>query len=120
MPFRAFPHNPIKQGIPMKITQCLLRGCILLASVAAFSVTANAQVGGTGWTRWYPSFNIQEVGSGDVSGDTFKLTSSSSSGEHRAERRYQTTTSGRSQFEGTLKIVSMSGDRIAVTQCFKD
>lgn len=116
----GIPHNPIKLRYPMKITQRLVQSCALFAVVVGLSSTATAQVGGTGWTRWYPSFSTQEVGSGDVSGDTFKITSSSDSGEHRAERRYQTTTSGRSQFEGTLKIVSIGGDRISVAQCFKN
>jgi hypothetical protein len=95
-----------------------LQGLVAFTLLAGLSISARGQVG-SGWSSWSPSFSTQEVGSGDVSGDTFKLTSSSDSGEHRAERRYQTTTSGQSQFQGTLKVVSMSGDRISVAQCFK-
>jgi hypothetical protein len=104
----------------MKIMHHLVRTLALSAVLGGLLVSAQAQVG-SGWnTRWYPSYDVQERGSGDVSGSTFRLTSSASSGEHRAERRYQTTTSGQSQMEGTVKIVSMGGDRISIAQCFKD
>jgi hypothetical protein len=103
----------------MKFMHHLVRGLALPAFFAGLALSSYAQVG-SGWSSWSPTYVTQERGSGDISGNTYRLTSSSGSGEHRAERRYQTTTSGQSQFQGTLKIVSMGGDRISVAQCFKD
>jgi hypothetical protein len=80
---------------------------------------AFAEVEGGGWTAYSPSFKTQQVGCGQISGLTFKLTCSSSSGEQRAERRYDTYSSGTRQFEGYFKITSMSGSRISLKQTFK-
>ena len=94
--------------------------CLTFGSAAAFallSVAAQAQVG-SGWTSTSVSYTTQEKGCGTISGGTFQLTCSSTSGEQRAERRYATLTSGQRQFEGMLRVSSMAGDRIAVAQCF--
>jgi len=96
---------------------------VLAAVVAGLSVlapAAYAQVGSGSWTPDSPSFSVQQKGCGQVSGLTFQLTCSSSSGEQRAERRYATYTGGTHQFEGFFKITSESGTRISLKQTFRD
>jgi hypothetical protein len=80
---------------------------------------ASAEVEAGGWTSYAPSFKLQQVGCGSISNLTFKLTCSNSSGEQRAERRYETYSSGTRQFEGYFKITSMGGSRISLKQTFK-
>jgi hypothetical protein len=87
------------------------------ATLVLSSVVAHAQVG-SGWTSTSVSFTTQQVGCGSISGGTFRLTCSSASGEQRAERRYQTLSSGQRQFQGTVRVTSLDGDRIAIAQCF--
>ena len=41
-------------------------------------------------------------------------------GEERAERRYQTFSTGSKQFEGYVKVDSLGGDRICLKQTFQD
>jgi hypothetical protein len=79
--------------------------------------SGRAQIG-TGWTSWSPSHTVQERGTGSISGNTFTI-GSASDGDQRAEWRYETTTSGRSQFEGIVRVNSLGGDRISLCQCFK-
>jgi hypothetical protein len=87
------------------------------AAVVLSSVGAYAQVG-SGWTSTSVSFTTQQAGCGSISGGTFRLSCSSSSGEQRAERRYQTLSSGQRQFQGTVRVTSLGGDRISIAQCF--
>lgn len=93
---------------------------LVVGLVVAFVPQANAQVEpGAGWTAYSPSFNVQQVGCGKVSGNTFELTCNKGSGQQRAERRYATYSSGTRQFQGDVKIVSMGGSRISLKQTFK-
>ncbi len=94
-------------------------GLALALGIAATPSVAQAQVEGGGWTSYSPGYKVQQVGCGQASGLTFKLTCSDSSGEQRAERRYDTYSSGTRQFEGYFKITSMSGSRICLKQTFK-
>lgn len=71
------------------------------------------------WTSYSPGYKLQQVGCGKVSGLTFTLSCSNSSGEQRAERRYDTYSSGTRQFEGYFRIVSMGGSRVSLKQTFK-
>jgi hypothetical protein len=71
------------------------------------------------WTSYSPGFKLQQVGCGSIDDLTFKLSCSNSSGEQRAERRYDTYSSGTRQFEGYFKIVSQGGSRISLKQTFK-
>jgi hypothetical protein len=71
------------------------------------------------WTSYSPGYKVQERGCGSVSDLTFTLSCSTSSGDQRAERRYDTYSSGTRQFEGTFRIVSMGGSRISLKQTFK-
>ena len=71
------------------------------------------------WTAYSPGFKVQQKGCGSVSDLTFKLTCSNSSGEQRAERRYDTYSSGTRQFEGYFRVTSMTGSRISLKQTFK-
>lgn len=82
------------------------------------AIPANAQVEGGGWTPWSPSFKVQQVGCGSVNDLTFTLSCSSGSGQQRAERRYDTYSSGTHQFEGSFRITSMGGSRISLKQTF--
>jgi hypothetical protein len=84
----------------------------------ALSSNAHAQVG-SGWKSTSPSFVLHQFGSGKVNGNNFTISNSSTSTQERAERRYATIAAGKQrQFEGTLKVNSMGGDRISVKQCF--
>jgi hypothetical protein len=100
-----------------------LRGLAVLAAAGVILAVgvprAFAQVEGGGWTAYSPGFKVQQKGCGQVSDLTFKLTCSNSSGEQRAERRYDTYSDGIRQFEGTFKITSMAGSRISLKQTFK-
>jgi hypothetical protein len=89
-------------------------------SVALMAGTASAQVGAGPWTSHSPSFSVQERGCGDVADLTFRLTCSTGSGDQRAERRYATYKSGIRQFEGSFRVVSLSGTRISLKQTFRD
>jgi hypothetical protein len=89
------------------------------AGLALTATPAGAQVEGSGWTSYEPTFSVQERGCGKVSGLTFTLTCSTGSGDQRAERRYATYTGGTRQFEGSFRITSMSGSRISLKQTFK-
>jgi hypothetical protein len=89
-------------------------GAVLMAQ------SAQAQVGGGTWVSYSPSFNVQQKGCGHVSGLTFSLSCSDSSGEQRAERRYVTHGGGTWQFEGVFKLTSLGGTRISVKQTFRD
>jgi hypothetical protein len=71
------------------------------------------------WTSYSPGYKLQQVGCGSIDGLTFKLSCSDSSGEQRAERRYDTYSSGTRQFEGYFKITSMGGSRVSLKQTFK-
>src|ERR1700743_1581152 len=84
-------------------------------ALAGLAMPAHAQIG-SGWTSTTETFTVQTSGSGSVSGNTFKLTSTSGSTKDRAERRYQTLTSGQHQWQGDCTVTSFSGDRICVKQ----
>jgi hypothetical protein len=92
---------------------------ITLTLLAVAAPPAFAEVEPGGWTSYSPTFKLQQKGCGKISDLTFKLTCSNSSGEQRAERRYETYSSGTRQFEGYFKITSMSGSRISLKQTFK-
>lgn len=98
----------------------MLGAFLAAASLLVLAPDAYAQVESGTWKTWSPSFNVQQVGCGSVSGSTFKLTCSSASGEQRAERRYVTYSSGTHQFEGYFKINSMGGSRISLKQTFDE
>jgi hypothetical protein len=98
----------------------------LLASLAAAAaltlasaLPATAEVEPGGWTSYSPGFKLPERGCGQIDDLRFRLTCSTSSGDQRAERRYDTYSSGSRQFEGYFRITSMSGSRISLKQTFK-
>ncbi|WP_438482434.1 hypothetical protein [Oleiharenicola lentus] len=101
----------------IKKLSVLVSAVALLGGLAS---TSQAQVANGPWSSWSPSYNTQTSGSGSISGTTFSLSSSSSSGEHRAERRYVSFSSGSRQFEGTVRVNSLGGDRICLKQTFQD
>ncbi len=91
-----------------------------LTLAAGLSSLTHAQVATGPWSSWSPSYTIQEKGSGDVNGLTFTISNSSTTTEERAERRYQTFSTGSRQFEGYVKVNSLGGDRISLKQTFQD
>ena len=98
-----------------KMQTLMALGLICLAAVAA-----HAQIG-TGWTPYSPSFKVQLEGCAANSGLVFKLTcSSSGTQKDRAERRYVNIASAQSQFQGTVVVNSLPGDRISLKQTFQD
>ncbi|MDB5814389.1 MAG: hypothetical protein JWN23_1506 [Rhodocyclales bacterium] len=98
-----------------KLTKVIALSAVICAMPAAHAVI------GTGWTSASPSYKTQTEGCGSVSGLTFKLTCNTpySAGYQRAERRYVNMTKS-TQFEGTVKINSLTGDRISLKQTFQD
>jgi hypothetical protein len=84
----------------------------------SLSASVQSQVATGPWSSWNPSYNTQTAGCGSISGSTFSLSCSSASGEQRAERRYETFSSGTKQFQGTVRVNSLGGDRISLQQTF--
>lgn len=91
-----------------------------LALALALAASAHAQVATGPWSSWSPSYSIQEVGTGNVDGLNFTISSTSTTSEQRAERRYQTFSTGSRQFEGYVRVNSLGGDRISLKQTFQD
>ena len=79
---------------------------------------ASAQVG-SGWTSITLEKHQDIDGCGSISGSTHKLTCSGGSGWQRAEYKLGSSTSGQRQFQGDLKVVSLSGTGISLKQTFK-
>lgn len=86
--------------------------------IVGVSAIAEAQVATGPWSSWNPSFNTQTAGCGSISGSTFSLSCSTASGEQRAERRYETFSTGTKQFQGTVRVNSLGGDRVSLQQTF--
>ena len=104
----------------MQLLKRVSSGVGALALALALSSTARAQVANGPWSSWSPTYNVQLKGSGWNSGSTFGISNSSTGTEERAERRYQTFSSGSKQFEGYVKVDSLGGDRICLKQTFQD
>lgn len=100
------------------VTPVRLAAGLLVAGLIAPAV--HAQVATGPWSSWSPSYNVQLKGSGWNSGSTFGISNSSTSTEERAERRYETFSSGSRQFEGYVTVNSLGGDRICLKQTFQD
>ncbi len=81
----------------------------------ALGTAAHAQVG-SGWTSTSVGSKTQISSGCSVSGSTYII----DGGSGRAERRYDTLTSGSRQFQGTFKVNSLGGDRVSVFQTFSE
>lgn len=103
----------------MQLAKRLLQLAAASAFVGSLTLAAHAQIG-TGWKATTVGFKIQAVGSGKVSGDNFSISSSSTSTQQRAERRYDSFSSGQHQFQGSVKVTSLGGDRICLKQTFQE
>jgi hypothetical protein len=103
----------VAKKIPVLAAALASAGSLVLSAPAA-----NAQVEGSGWSSYSPGFSVQQQGCGTVSGLTFSLSCSSTSGVQRAERRYDTYCGATRQFQGTFRINSMGGNRISLKQTF--
>lgn len=95
-----------------------LAGFALIGGLAVGVPTAYAEVEPGGWTAISPGFTVAERGCGKVDGLTFTLTCDKNAKYQRAERWYDSYSSGSRQFEGTFKITSMTGSRISLKQTF--
>jgi hypothetical protein len=100
-----------------RVAAALATGPVIGALLVPAAALADPVESGP-WTSYSPGFTVQERGCGDVNGLTFTLTCTTASGDQRAERRYDTYSSGARQFEGTFRIVSMGGSRISLKQTF--
>ena len=90
-------------------------------ALAGFSTSASAQIG-SGWTSVSETYKVQLSGSGWNSGSQFgftKLTDSTDTIKDRAEREYNTWSSGMHQFQGDVTVNSFSGDRVCIKQTFQ-
>ena len=87
-----------------------------LALIGGFTLAAQAQVSGSGWTSYSPGFKVQNRGSGSNSGMKFTISSSTTSDEERSEYRYDDITSTYSQMQGNVVVNSLGGDRISIAQ----
>ena len=96
-----------------------MKTLVMTGLVCLITLTANAQIG-TGWTPYSPSFVLQIRGCGASSGLNFSITCAATSGDNRAERRYANLTAAMSQFQGTVVVTSLTGDRINLKQTFQD
>jgi hypothetical protein len=107
----------------MHVVKRFVRICAASALLGGLALTTQAQIG-SGWTSYSPSMRTQLSGSGTYSSsggvETFRLTSSSSSGTHRSERRVENEwSSGTNQFEGMVRVVSLGGTGISLKQTFQ-
>jgi hypothetical protein len=98
-----------------------------LITLSAFAMlaglSAQAQVG-SGWTSYSPSKKLQKVGNVSYSSssgvETFKINGTDSSSEQRCEQRVEDDfSSGQRQFQGTVKVTSLSGTGISLKQTFQ-
>jgi hypothetical protein len=99
-----------------------MQALTMVALVCLVAASAHAQIG-TGWTPYSPGFKLQMEGCATINGLVFKLTCSSSGStqKDRAERRYNDIPAGsQSQFQGTVVVNSLPGDRISLKQTFQD
>lgn len=103
-----------------KIKLTLVRTLIIAAIASGLTLTAYAQVGDGPWTQEYPTYTVQLFGSGWNNGDYFGISDSNTSGEERAERRYEDFSSGTHQFQGDVYVYELGGDRICLKQTFQD
>ncbi len=104
----------MKHARTLKLIKAAAAGLFGLLAVNAY-----AQIG-SGWSSIAETFKVQTSGSGSVSGDTFKLTSTSSGVKDRAEREYNAWSSGTHQFQGDVTVTSLGGDRICLKQTFQE
>jgi hypothetical protein len=107
----------------MCVAKRFVQTCAASALLCGLALTAEAQIG-SGWTSYSPSIRTQTVGTGtySISGgvETFRITSTSSSTEQRAERRVENEwSSGTNQFEGMMRVVSLGGTGISLKQTFQ-
>jgi hypothetical protein len=103
----------------MSKTLRVLAGIAVMCGLVVAAPLAHAEVGSGPWQPVDPGFKVQQVGCGKVNDLTFQLTCSNGKGQQRAERRYDTYSSGTHQFEGYFRITSMGGSRISLKQTFK-
>ena|SRR5687768_2819587 len=95
---------------------CLRVSCALL--MAGVAQVAQAQIG-SGWISQTLSKYADIDGCGSISGSTHRLSCSTADGWQRAEYKLGSSTSSYRQFQGYVRVVSLSGDKISLKQTFK-
>jgi hypothetical protein len=98
----------------MNVKKRIVKALAAFALICGLSLSAHAQIG-SGWTSTSVSFVVQTSAGCSVSGNVFKVPSGTSG---RAERRYATNTNTQRQFQGTVVVNSLGGDRINIKQTF--
>ena len=98
---------------------CIIKSIKAAGLFGLLAASTHAQIG-SGWSSLAETFKVQTSGSGSVSGDNFKLTSTSSGTKDRAEREYNAWSSGMHQFQGNVTVTSLGGDRICLKQTFQE
>lgn len=91
------------------------------AVAGGLSLTASAQIG-SGWSSVSESYKVQLSGSGWNTGNQFGLTKTTDPTDtikDRAEREYNTWTSGSHQFQGSCTVNSFGGNGICIKQTFQ-
>jgi hypothetical protein len=99
----------------MNLNMRIVKSLVAVAAACGLSLSAYAQIG-SGWSSTSVSFVVQTSKGCSVSGNVFKVPS----GKGRAERRYANNTDTQRQFQGTLVVNSLGGDKINVKQTFDD
>lgn len=82
-----------------------------MAFASGLSFTVQAQVGGAGWTATSAPARTPEVSPGcSIEGLTFRIVS----GTGYAGYRYAALSTGERQFEGSVRVNSLDGDRVSL------
>jgi hypothetical protein len=101
------------------------RTLAVVGSLACLSLplSAHAQIG-SGWNSYSPTKRLQLRGCSDYSSangiETFKVTCNNTTDDNRAEQRIEDDySSGSRQFEGYVRVASLSGTNISLKQTFQ-
>lgn len=104
-----------KHKIDMQVAQSIVKTLAAAVMACGLSLTAHAQIG-SGWTSTSVNFSTQISSGCSITDSVNFRVGSGTSG--RAERRYDTNTDTQRQFQGTVKVDSLGGDRINIKQTF--
>lgn len=112
-------------ALPTLLALCTGASCV---RASAFPARAGAPLEPGRWADDRPRFSDQQCAGGRVRGNSFSIPAAGSgpgsgagctNGHPRAERRFHDDyASGVRQFGGTMRVVAMSGRRVAVKQTF--
>jgi len=95
---------------------------IVVALVVALTLNL-VPAAATSWNGYHPAYQEQVRGCGRITGKyglNFALTCTDDSGDQRAERRYESYSSGVHRFTGSFVITSLPGRRISLKQTYNE